>query len=90
VGSPLAGCPFPLIAKIIISKIKEVFPMKPKKINKKLSFSKSTIADLNFKELDGVHGGDPVTTKPVGSSYVECEPTCDDRTCFHIGSICVP
>ena len=31
--------------------------MKPKKVNKKLTFSKSTIADLNSKEVNDVRGG---------------------------------
>jgi hypothetical protein len=66
--------------------------MKPKK-NKKLSFNKSTIADLNFKKLNEVRGGKDLTTQ-IGNCnscitcYYTCEgftcpATCDQLTCFH-------
>ena len=52
--------------------------MKPKKITKKLSFSKSTITDLNLKELNDVHGG---------KTWNTCYQTCG-FTCLHDGTIC--
>jgi len=71
--------------------------MKPKKITKKLTFSKSTIADLNSKELNTIRGG--ATTVGVCISCRTCDPscntcaatckaTCDDMTCFHYGTFC--
>jgi natural product precursor len=47
--------------------------MKTKKLNKKLTFSKSTIANLNSKELNDVQGGQFLPT------WLTCNNTC--RTC---------
>ena len=61
--------------------------MKPKKITKKLSFSKSTIADLNSKDLNSVRGG---TLPPTFSCVYTCYGTCDGMSCFHRpGTTCV-
>jgi hypothetical protein len=97
VGSPLAGCPFPRIAKIIILKIKEVFQMKSQKKHRKLSFSKRTIADLNFKGLNGVHGGLAIIDTSRLYCETRCDQTCantcyyscDDITCPHVGTMCM-
>jgi hypothetical protein len=48
--------------------------MKTKKLNKRLTFSKSTIADLNSKELNSLDGGGTVTCA------VTCLWTCP-QTC---------
>jgi hypothetical protein len=77
--------------------IKEVLQMKSQKKHKKLSFSKRTIADLNFKGLNGVHGGEPVmpTSIPFCETYCDevtcantCYYSCDDITCPHVGTMC--
>lgn len=64
--------------------------MKTKKINKKLSFSKRTIADLNSQKLNVVRGGTLSINCPTVFAYTclntcpaTCPATCDDRTCFH-------
>lgn len=65
--------------------------MKPKKINKKLSFSKSTISDLNFKELNDVQGGGPTGDlfTYCGDFTCTCPATCQGFTCDnHDGTVC--
>ncbi len=76
--------------------------MKPKKFNKKLSFSKSTIANLNYKESNDVRGGSGLYTKcPDFDTCPDtqcggtcntctcntCPQTCGD-TCWHAGTAC--
>jgi natural product precursor len=60
--------------------------MKTKKLNKKLTFSKNTIANLNSKDLKDIYGGawDTNWTCTCGTCYY----TCDDMTCFHYGTHC--
>jgi hypothetical protein len=55
--------------------------MKTKKLNKKLSFSKSTIADLNSKELNRVYGGATYTC-------VTCYTNCKWTVCGTCGVTC--
>ena len=52
--------------------------MKTKKLNKKLTFSKSTIADLNSIELNDVLGGSTIVTKLTNcpTCYYTCPYTC--------------
>jgi hypothetical protein len=71
--------------------------MKPKKLNKKLTFNKSTIANLNSKELKNAYGGMTPTCKIWECSYSFCNTcvktcprTCDDWTCnYDEGSQCI-
>jgi hypothetical protein len=60
--------------------------MKTKKLNKKLTFSKNTIANLNFKELNEIQGGIIGTLK---TNCTPCTKTCL-ITCMHApGTACL-
>lgn len=50
--------------------------MKPKKLNKKLSFTKLTIADLNGGEMKNVNGGEdaPIPNCKLTILNSGCEP----------------
>lgn len=64
--------------------------MKTKKLSKKLSLNKLTIADLENDEMLNVNGGATITTcqcpPSVSCPWVEtCQPICTDSeliTCF--------
>lgn len=43
--------------------------MKRRKINKPLSLTKHTVADLNIEEKDAVKGGAPETGLPIWTCY---------------------
>jgi hypothetical protein len=70
--------------------------MKPKKISKKLSFSKSTIANLSATELREAKGAGTTGPGYTGPCYTCdftcptcCPATCDDLTCYHhYGTAC--
>jgi natural product precursor len=49
--------------------------MKTKKLNKRLSLNKKTIADLNKGELKHVHGGN-IIVKPATLTAAMCGGTC--------------
>ena len=64
--------------------------MKPQKLNKKLSLHKDTIAHLNYRDQQEVHGGaityTPIITKADTFCYNSCEPTypyvCASCSCY--------
>ncbi len=61
--------------------------MKTKKINKKLSLHKKTIANLDNNEMNGAHGGGTLGTLcciPTGFSICKC-PTGD--TCIECPTV---
>ena len=64
--------------------------MKTKKSYNKLPFSKTTIADLNVKELNEIQGGG---TTPFVTRFETCTQTCQWTcliTCLHApGSACL-
>ncbi|NIM12194.1 MAG: hypothetical protein GTO45_08785 [Candidatus Aminicenantes bacterium] len=57
--------------------------MRTKKISKKLTFNKETIADLNWEELSSVRGGDELTL----CLETLCVP-CNTRVSFILPNCC--
>jgi hypothetical protein len=53
--------------------------MKTKKIGKKLTLNKNTVAHLDNGELNAIRGGDGFTL--VGLSCIQCPITTDAYTC---------
>jgi hypothetical protein len=58
--------------------------MKPKKLKKKLSLSKETIANLNSEVLRNVRGGVVVVTDPCPvTGKTDCDTNCIHSECYH-------
>jgi natural product precursor len=60
--------------------------MKTKTFSKKLSLNKKTVADLNNREMQGVHGG--ATEKSV--CITRCVTNCDLCTMTRCSFCCFP
>jgi hypothetical protein len=54
--------------------------MKSKKFQKKLTFNKQTVADLNVDEMAGIHGGGDAPRESIifeyCSKFCNMSPTC--------------
>jgi hypothetical protein len=50
--------------------------MKPKRLDKKLSIVKKTVADLNHTELHSAKGGATETVNPSGFDYCQLSDGC--------------
>lgn len=59
--------------------------MKPKKLNKKLSLSKKTIADLHLRDMENLLGGGDDPDTMFGKDTSPC--MCPTITCY-VGSLC--
>jgi len=62
--------------------------MKTKIFNKKLSLNKKTVADLNNKEMQGVHGGAETVERTI--CITKCATDCPVCTITRCTVCCVP
>ena len=58
--------------------------MKSKKLSKKLTFNKSTIANLDSKEMTGAYAGGPIETKYI----TQCRTRCIETECASCDLTC--